>query len=248
MKHIEFKEYNVKINSGDLVSVIGPNGCGKTYLLKKICNMVKTNSIYIDNKNINSFDLQYKRSNIVCVFDDNIYSTNSVIDELCFYIKKIVKDKDIVELKINDFKDYFKIDNIYNKDFFDLSVEDRIYIKILSLLIIKPSIFCIDDLLTYLSNEKKTRIINYIKDNSITLINVTSNMEELLLCDYIMVMNKGNIIKKDLKEEILDDDSLFKDLGLSLPFIYDINNLLLSYDLINNKCIIEKELVNVLWK
>ena len=41
---------------------------------------------------------------------------------------------------------------------------------------------------------------------------------------------------------------LFKELGLALPFIYDLNNLLKSYELINEEHTIEKELVDLLWK
>ena len=49
-------------------------------------------------------------------------------------------------------------------------------------------------------------------------------------------------------KSLLNREDIFKDLGLSLPFIYDINNLLKSYELINDTHIIEKELVDLLWK
>ena len=135
-----------------------------------------------------------------------------------------------------------------NKNFINISTEDRIYIKILSLLIIVPSLFCIDDLLTYLELDRKIKILNYIKEKNITLLNVTSNMEELLYMDKILVMNKGKKEIFDKTEVVLDREDIFKDLGLSLPFIYDINNLLKSYELINDTHIIEKELVDLLWK
>ena len=150
--------------------------------------------------------------------------------------------------RINDFIDYFKLEDIIEKDFIDLNTEDRIYIKILSLLIIMPSLFCIDDLLTYLELDRKIKILNYIKEKNITLLNVTSNMEELLYMDKILVMNKGKKEIFDKTEVVLDREDIFKDLGLSLPFIYDINNLLKSYELINDTHIIEKELVDLLWK
>ena len=111
-----------------------------------------------------------------------------------------------------------------------------------------PSLFCIDDLLTYLELDRKIKILNYIKEKNITLLNVTSNMEELLYMDKILVMNKGKKEIFDKTEVVLDREDIFKDLGLSLPFIYDINNLLKSYELINDTHIIEKELVDLLWK
>ena len=73
-------------------------------------------------------------------------------------------------------------------------------------------------------------------------------MEEILKYDKVLVINKGEKELFDDVKNVLKDENLFKELGLSLPFIYDISNLLKSYDLIKNDHIIEKELVDVLWK
>ena len=245
MENIKFKNLDITINSGELVGVIGPNGSGKTILLKMIIGKIKNDFIYIDDKNINEYSLDYKKKNIVCVFNDNFYKSNNVCSELRYYLNLLnIENVDLIE----DFKNYFKLDNIIDLELDELNIEDRIFIKILSLLIINPSIVCIDDLLTYLDITKKNKILNYIKENNITLISVTSNMEELLLFDKILVMNKGRKEMFDSKEKVLDNENMFKELGLSLPFIYDINNMLKSYDLIDDKHLIYKELVDILWK
>ena len=99
-------------------------------------------------------------------------------------------------------------------------------------------------------NQNLAKVVanNYFKEKNITLLNFTSNIEELLYMDKILVMNKGKKEIFDKTEVVLDREDIFKDLGLSLPFIYDINNLLKSYELINDTHIIEKELVDLLWK
>ena len=61
-------------------------------------------------------------------------------------------------------------------------------------------------------------------------------------------MNKGRKEIFDSKEKVLDNENMFKKLGLSLPFIYVINNMLKSYDLIDDKHLVYKELVDILWK
>ena len=245
LKYIEFKDLNIKINNSELISVIGPNGSGKTYLLKKICNRINDNNTYIDGKNIKEYNLEYKRKNIVCVLNDNHFNTKYVKSELEYYLNKInIYNKE----KIDYFINYFNLKKIINENISSLSIENKFYIKILSLLIINPSIFCVDDLLTYLSSNKKTKILNYIKDNNITFINVTSDMEELLLCDKVLILNKGKCEIFSDNESVLKNENIFKKLGLSLPFIYDINNLLISYDLIYNYNIVKKGLVDLLWK
>ena len=246
MMELHFKNLDIKVNSGELIGVVGPNGAGKTYLLKMLSGRVKNSFIYIDNRLVDEYSFEYKRNNIVCVFNDNIYNTNVVSSELRYYIEKLnISD---ISNRVNYFKEYFGLENTFDEEISGLSNEDRVYIKILSLLIINPSIFSIDDLLTYLSNDKKTKVLNYIKENNITLINITSNMEELLFVDKILVMNKGKKELFDNTENVLKNEDVFKRLGLSLPFIYDINSMLKSYELIREDHIVYKELVDMLWK
>lgn len=246
MMELHFKNLDIKINGGELVGIIGPNGAGKTYLLKMLSGRVKNSFIYIDNRLVDDYSLEYKRNNIVCVFNDNIYNTNVVSSELSYNIEKLnISD---IDNRVNYFKEYFGLEDIFDEDISGLSNDDRVYIKILSLLIINPIIFSIDDLLTYLSNDKKTKVLNYIKENNITLINITSNMEELFFVDKILVMNKGKKELFDNTENVLKNEDIFKRLGLSLPFIYDINSMLKSYELIREDHIVYKELVDMLWK
>lgn len=247
MVNVSFKRYEVNVSSGELVSIIGANGSGKTTFIKRICGKLNNQDLFINNKSISEYSLDYKKHNIACVFSDNRYNTESFSLELEYYLVKLF-DKDECKNRINYFREYFNLDSIYNKKIIDLTNEDRVYLKILSLLIIKPIIFCIDDMLVYLSNEKRERILNYIKENDIILFSVISNMEEILKYDKVLVINKGEKELFDDVKNVLKDENLFKELGLSLPFIYDINNLLKSYDLIENNHIIEKELVDVLWK
>lgn len=247
MVNVSFKRYEVNVSSGELVSIIGANGSGKTTFIKRICGKLNNQDLFINNKSISEYSLDYKKHNIACVFSDNRYNTERFSLELEYYLVKLF-DKNECRDRINYFIEYFNLDSVYDKKIIDLTNEDRVYLKILSLLIIKPIIFCIDDMLVYLNNEKKERILNYIKENDIILFSVISNMEEILKYDKVLVINKGEKELFDDVKNVLKDENLFKELGLSLPFIYDINNLLKSYDLIENDHIIEKELVDVLWK
>ena len=248
MMNLFFKHLDVTFNSGELISIIGPNGSGKTTLLKMMCGKLKNDSILIDHHNFSFYNMEFKRNNIVCVFDDNIYNTRCVKEELEYYLHILNLDNYDIENRVNYFIDFFNLDSIIDNNFDFMSVENRIYVKILSLLIICPSFFCVDDLLSYLNKDKKVKILNYIKEKNITFLNITSDMEELFLYDKILVMNKGKKEIFDKSEIVLKKENIFKELGLSLPFIYDINNLLMSYELIKENHYNSKELVDLLWK
>lgn len=248
MKNITLKHLDVTIETGELVGIIGPNGSGKTVLLKMLCGRFRNDNVFIDDKSINSYDIDYKRNNIVCVFNDNIYKTNKPNLELKYYLRLLGISEKEINSRIDYFIHYFKLENIVDKKFIELENDKKIFFKILSLLIIIPDIICVDDLFTYLNKDMKMKIFNYIKENNITLISVTSDMEELLLFDKILIMNKGKKEVYDLTTSVLKMENVFNEVGLNLPFIYDINNMLKSYELIDRDHLVYKELVDVLWK
>ncbi len=248
MNKIYIKNLDITIKASELISIVGPNNSGKSSLINMFCGKHNIENIMLDNKNIKEYSLDYKRNNIACVLDDNIYNTNCVNEELEYNLKFLNYNEKEIKARVDYFKDYFSIDSIYYSAFYNLTIENRIFIKILSLLIIYPTIFCIDNLLTYLNKEKKIKLFNYIKEKNITLISVTSDMEELFFYDKILIVDKGKKVLFDKTEKVLLNEDVFKKLGLNMPFIYDINNMLKSYDLIKENHLAVKELVDILWK
>ena len=248
IKKFYVKDLNFEIKRGELVAIIGPNGSGKTRVLERIIGRYDNKDIFVDDKNIDELPILYKKKNIVSVFNDLTFNTNSPLDELKYFLLKLDYIDDEIDSRVEDFIEYFKLEKIVNCDFDSLSVEDKVFIKLLSYLIVKPRLFCIDDLMTYLSYEKNVSIFNYIKEKKIMLVSVISNTEELKFYDKVLVMNKGYAVLYDKVNNVISNEELFNELGLEIPFIYDINNMLKSYELINEDHLIEKDLVSVLWK
>lgn len=248
MKTIYIKELDVSIKSGELIGIIGPNGSGKTRILKKLCGKVSNNDIFIDDKSISEYSLDYKRNNIVSILNSMHFNTTNVYDELIYNLK-LLKYNDLeIKRRFENFKEYFKLKNINSFKINEMSIEEKVFIKILSLLIINPKLIAIDDLLTYLNYEKKQLIINYIKEKNMIFICATSNMEEILYFDKIILMDKGKKVLFNDLNEFLKNEKNFSNYNLEMPFIYSLNNLLKDYELIKENHIVYKELTDVLWK
>ena len=51
---IIIEDLSIRVNKGEVVSIIGPNGCGKSTLLKTLSRIIKPigGNIYIENKDI----------------------------------------------------------------------------------------------------------------------------------------------------------------------------------------------------
>ena len=61
MNTLTFKDYNLKLELVPFTNIIGGIASGKTYLLKTLINQSDSSSVFIDDKNINEYDLNFLR-------------------------------------------------------------------------------------------------------------------------------------------------------------------------------------------
>lgn len=240
-------DVNIELN-GLITAVIGPTNSGKTTLLKKLCNKIDNSDLFIDDINIKEYDITFLRNNLVCVLDDDIHYTDTVIDELAFHLSELGYNLSEIDKKIKDILKYFKLEKIEHEYLDSLYMEDRMMIKILSYLIINPKVIAIDDLMSYLDDKRIDKILDYIKDNNITLIYVTTNTEFLLKADNVVVMNNMKSIMNSNVQSVLNGNSILPYIGLKLPFVVDLSQNLILYNLIDKVMTDEGKLVSKLWK
>ena len=248
MKTIEFKKYNLTINLTPFINIVGSSSSGKTKLLKSLINKVDNSDILIDDRPINNFDIDYLRKNIAAVLKTHEFKTIYVKEELLYYQKILNFSEDAAYKNIDKFVKFFGLEDLIESKISYLTIYEQAFIKILSLLIIKPSILGIDDLLTYLTYDQKYKILKYAKENNICILNVTTNSEELLLGTDIIVMDNNQIIAYDKTENILSNDKHLTKIGMNEPFIVELSTNLNYYDLLKEKFFDMNALVGELWK
>ena len=155
---------------------------------------------------------------------------------------------DKITEKIKELNEYFNINKILNKSIDNLTRNDQVLVKILSYALMEPSYLALDDLLIYLNTRTKILLLNYLNSKNIMLINVTSNMEDVLYTDYILCLYKGISAIDGKTLDVLKEEKVLKRLGFSLPFMVDISIQLKLYDLIKKIYLNKEEMVKNLWK
>ena len=247
MKKLIIKDYELEIKLPSFINIIGLPASGKTYLLRMLINQIENYNIYLDDQPVMELDGEFKKRNIAACLDLN-FNTLYVKEEVVFYLEKCGFSSDECFDKLDCFSRYFDMDHIINEKTKDLSTRDKAFIKILSLLIMNPLILGIDKLLTYLNEEQKLKIIRYAKEHKITILNVTSDKEELLLGTEIVILEKALVKKHDKTKVILADEKLLASVGFELPFIINLSNGLNLYELTNKNHYDFKSLVGEVWK
>ena len=96
-------------------------------------------------------------------------------------------------------------------------------------------------------NDEINKIISLLKMRNINFINITSNIEETLLGDYIYILNNGKVIIEGGTKKVLEEEKILKHLGFGLPFVVDLSTQLKCYGILNKIYYNMESLVNDLW-
>lgn len=185
--------------------------------------------------------------------DTTILTTSSFnyTNDAIYYINNncvvITKNRTATNYDIpEDLYALFHEEELKNKK--DLTDFDELKLKILSCLNSNNEVFVFMNVLTYLDNDFKERLIRYLKLGNRRIINYTTDIEETLLLDYIVVIHEDKVIMEGKKELILQEEKILKKLGFNLPFVVELSKGLKYYGLVNKTYFNNKELVNDLWK
>lgn len=125
---------------------------------------------------------------------------------------------------------------------------DEIKIHILANLQSSKEIFVFFNVLTYLDQHFKKQVFNYLMKQNKIIINYTSDIEEVLLLNYLYVIHNDSIIMEGETKEILKEEKILNKLGFKPPFIVELSQGLKYYGLIDKIYYNEQELVEDIWK
>lgn len=109
----------------------------------------------------------------------------------------------------------------------------------------KRAIF--NESLSSLSNKEKKEIFDLLYKQNINYVNVTSNIEDALFGDYIIVYDEDMKVLEGNKEMVLKNEKLLKKLGFGVPFVVDLSIQLMYYDILDKVYFDVDNLLEALW-
>ena len=138
------------------------------------------------------------------------------------------------------------MNDIIDVDPFSLSNEKKQIIIILSYLISDYSILIFDNAMCFIGFHHKKRLFEYMKKKKRTIINITNDSEDILYGNYVAILMNNKIVCKKINE-IFNDEKLFIDNNLKLPFIVELSLKLKYYDILDNISLDRIEMVDKIW-
>ena len=139
-------------------------------------------------------------------------------------------------------------DNYENEFVYEELLCDKVLVKILALLLLSPKVFIVDNLLSYLKEDKRKLLLKYLKEKEISFINITTDAEEILFSDVVVVINNFKSVISGSPKSILEGNSILPYMGIKLPFIVDLSHNLILYNVVDKIYCDNRKLVDKLWK
>lgn len=185
-------DINLKINKGTIFGIIGPNGVGKTTLLRCLTGIYKPISGSVNYDGNDVYDNVEVKSQIGYVADENIMQTKFKVKEVLKYYKYTYANFD--ENKFNKLNETFKIPE--NKFIFQLSKGMKMRLSIMLAFSIKAKYLILDEPTSGLDAILKNKLLKIFLDevfeNDTTIVISSHHLSELeRICDDVAILNEG---------------------------------------------------------
>jgi len=241
------------IREGDFIGLVGPNGCGKSTLIKLLVGLLPSKDcIWFQGKAVTEDNLMELRQKIGVVFEhaDTHFVGQTVIDDLAFTLENMALPKDEIRALMDEIYTLFHIEHLLDCNPHQLSGGEKQKVALASVLVMKPKLLVLDEALSMVDVYEKEAIFKILKQyqkKGMAILMVSHNPKELLHTKTLLGITKKGLIQKDTLCAF-EDESFVKEMSLELPFMVDLSLKLKLYELVDHVILEKKEMVVALWK
>ena len=218
------KDINLKIKKGECILLCGRSGCGKSTLLKLMNGIIPefydgdiSGSVVVNGMNTFTTPIYKLSKDVSSVFQNpktQFYTTNTT-DEIAFGLENYGIEKGVINKRIEEVEKELHLENLMNKNIFNLSGGEKQKIAIASIYALNPEIFILDEPSSSLdikSMKELSLTIKKLKSLGKTIIIAEHRLWYLKdIVDRAIYLEDGKIIREysmDQIENLSEDERM----------------------------------------
>lgn len=209
------KDINLIVKKGECILLCGRSGCGKSTLLKLMNGIIPefydgdiSGSVMVNGMNTFTTPIYKLSKNVGSVFQNpktQFYTTNTT-DEIAFGLENYGIEREVINKRIEEVEKELHLENLMNKNIFNLSGGEKQKIAIASIYALNPEIFILDEPSSSLdikSMKELSLTIKKLKSLGKTIIIAEHRLWYLKdIADRAIYLEDGKIIREYSMDEI----------------------------------------------
>lgn len=212
---IVVRDINLKVNKGELVGIIGPNGCGKTTLFRAVTKVLRPRQgrVIFNGRDIDGISYKELAKQLAVVSQDGMAEGIGVEDYVLFGRIPHRKRFQFLESQydIDTAKKAMELADVagFSKRSLDeLSGGERQRVFISRALAQEPELLLLDEPTTHLDIGHQIEILELLRtlnrDKGLTILIILHDLNLAgCYCDRLVLMNEGRIYKEGGADNVL---------------------------------------------
>ena len=223
--NVALHDVNLRIERGERVALLGPNGSGETTLVKHLNGILggTSGSVTVDGTRVdlrNKDTLRKIRSLVGIVFqdpDDQLFMP-TVREDVAFGPYNMGARGEELDLVVKDALELVGMWELRDRPPHHLSFGQRRRVAVATVLSMSPKILVLDEPSSNLDPASRRDLAEILRDLDITLLMVTHDLPYALeLCERALILSDGHVEVDGSTRDILRDQELLMQHRLELP-------------------------------
>ncbi len=204
------KNFNLIVEPGEKVAIVGPTGSGKTTIMNLILRFwdVQKGEILLDGVNIKDLDLKFLRSQFSLVLQDIFLFSGSIEDNVFLYRKNGKLGKYFEYLGVSGLLD---LNRVVNERGISLSSGQRQIISFARAIANNPKILLLDEATSNVDQETEHIIQNSLEKllENKTAIIIAHRLSTIKSAHKIVVLYYGEKIEEGTHQELMEKKGFY---------------------------------------
>ncbi len=205
-------DFNLQVNEGEMITIVGTSGCGKTTAIKMVNELVLPDQgkILMDGEDISLMDKNKLRQSIGYAIQNNgLFPHMTVYENIAYVLNLKKENKEVIDKRVHELVGLLDLDVSFLKRYpSQLSGGQQQRVGIARALAANPKLLLMDEPFGALDAITRVKLQKELKELQrklkLTILFVTHDLQEAyLLGDRILIMNQGGIEQIGSYDEIV---------------------------------------------
>ena len=201
--------FSLRVEQGDVVGLLGPNGCGKSTVLKIVCKLLSLDAGQVRLMGQPLSELSYRARGLVglCTQHSALYPDLLPAENLHFFARLYGLSDQDRQHRVAELMEIFELEKFANTPVGQLSGgwQQRLHLAVS--LVHRPKLLVLDEPTAAVDLEARMdlwRLIEGLRDSGTTILLTSHHLAEAeRLCSRVALMRSGKVLAEGSVPELL---------------------------------------------